>query len=309
MTTLRQALQDYLLVRRRLGFELKDDGLLLERFVCFLEQAGAVRITTELALVWAREPVGAHPSRWRERLGTVRGFARYLATLDPESEVPSKDLLPAQRPRVTPYLYTPAEIAALMRAARALPSPLRAATYETLIGLLACSGLRPGEALALDRRDVDLLIEGTLHVRAGKQRKQREVPLHQSAVRALSEYGRLRDRYLPQPATPAFFVSTRGERLTRRWFNRTYRKLIEQAGLEGRGERCRPRAHDLRHSFAVRTLLNWYRSGEDVDRQLPLLSTYLGHAKPASTYWYLQAAPELFALVGQRLDRLAEVLP
>lgn len=308
MTSLRQALHDYLAIRRRLGFELKDDGRLLEQFVCFLEQAGAARVTTELALIWARQPIGAHPSRWRERLGIVRGFARYLATLDPGSDVPATDLLPAHRPRVTPYLYSPAEIAALMGAARGLASPLRAATYETLIGLLACSGLRPGEALALDRGDVDLA-EGTLHVRAGKQRRQREVPLHESAVRALSEYARLRDRRSPRPATPAFFVSTQGKRLSRRWFNRTYSELIERAGLEGRGERCRPRPHDLRHSFAVRTLLDWHRAGVDVDRKMPLLSTYLGHVKPASTYWYLQAAPELLQLVSQRLERVPEVLP
>ena len=147
-----------------------------------------------------------------------------------------------------------------------------------------------------------------MQVRAGKQRRQREVPLHESAVRALTEYARLRDRHSPKPATPAFFVSTRAERLSRRWFNRTYNALIERAGLEGRGERCRPRPHDLRHSFAVRTVLDWHRAGVDVDRKMPLLSTYLGHVKPASTYWYLQAAPELLQLVSQRLERVPEVL-
>ena len=276
MTSLRQAVRDYLLIRRRLGFELTNDARLLEQFVDFLEQAGAVQISSELALAWARLPVGAHPHWWRQRLGVVRGFARYLATLDPESEVPAEDLLPAQQRRVTPYLYAPAEITALMEAARTLAPPLHAASYETLIGLLACSGLRPGETLALDRGDVDLA-EGTLHVRAGKQCKQREVPVHESAVHALKEYARLRDRRSPKPATPAFFVTPRGARLARREFNRTFRTLIERAGLEGRGERGRPRPHDLRHSFAVHTLLDWYRAGEDVDRRMPLLSTYLGH--------------------------------
>ncbi|MCA1700511.1 MAG: hypothetical protein LC790_17065, partial [Actinobacteria bacterium] len=156
MSPVRSALKDYLRIRRRLGFELEHDGRLLESFVDFLEQAGAGRITTELALMWARLPVEAHPHRWRQRLGIVRGFARHLATIDPASEVPSEDLLPAHRPRVSPYLYSPAEIAALMGAARALSPPLRAATYQTAIGLLATSGVRIGEALGLGRADVDL---------------------------------------------------------------------------------------------------------------------------------------------------------
>ncbi|MGH2804088.1 MAG: tyrosine-type recombinase/integrase, partial [Thermoleophilaceae bacterium] len=156
MTTLREALADYLRIRRRLGFEMPQDDRLLERFVEFLERAGADRITTELALAWARMPVHAHPHYWRQRLGVARGFARHLATIDPASEVPSKDLLPGTRPRVAPYIYTDAEIAALMAAARGLRPRLRAARHETLIGLLAVTGMRPGEALALDRQDVDL---------------------------------------------------------------------------------------------------------------------------------------------------------
>ena len=176
MNDLRQVLKDYLLIRRQLGYKLKADERLLENFVAFLERAGAVRITTELAVMWARLPVDARPHRWRQRLGIVRGFARYLATIDPDSEVPSKDLLPAHRPRVAPYIYSPAEITALMRAAGALTPPLRAASYRTVIGLMATTGLRLGETLDLDRQDVDLH-DGALHVRA-RQTKQREVPLH-----------------------------------------------------------------------------------------------------------------------------------
>ena len=162
MTSLRQALQDYLRIRRRLGFQLRDTKRHLEQFVDFLEQAGSERITVELAVMWARMPVDAHPHRWSQRLSIVRGFARYLATIDPDSEVPSKDLLPAHRPRVAPYVYSPAEITALMQAAGALTPPLRAATLKTVIGLMATSGLRLGEALALDRQDVDLH-DGALH--------------------------------------------------------------------------------------------------------------------------------------------------
>jgi integrase len=174
MTPLRKALEDYLRIRRQLGYQLKLDGQLLEDFVGFLEQAGATRITTELALDWAKLPAGARPHRWRQRLGIVRAFARYLATIDPSSEVPSSDLLPARAVRVAPHVYSDAETVALIGAARALSPVLRAATFETLIGLLAAAGLRLGEALSLDRQDVDLK-SGALHVHA-KRGKQREVP-------------------------------------------------------------------------------------------------------------------------------------
>jgi integrase/recombinase XerD len=307
MTSLGDALADYLRIRRRLGFEMPQDGRLLEGFVCFLERAGAQRITTELALTWARLPVDAHPHTWRQRLGVARGFARYLATIDPASEVPSTDLLPGHRPRIAPYIYTDTEIAALIAAAGKLTPPLRAARHQTLIGLLAVTGMRPGEALGLDRDDVDLH-HGAVHVRAGKQKKQREVPLHESTVSALRGYARLRDARLPTPSTPAFFISARGRRMGRGELNQTFLKLIGEVGLEGRGARARPRVHDLRHAFAVHTLLDWYRAGEDVDRKMPLLSTYLGHVDPASTFWYLEAVPELLELISGRLGQIGEVL-
>jgi integrase/recombinase XerD len=265
MIPLGQALEDYLRIRRRLGFELKATERQLEKFVAFLEQAGAVRITTELAPMWARLPVDAHPHQWSKRLGIVRGFARYLATIDPDSEVPSKDLLPARRPRLAPYIYSPAEIGSLIAAARALTPALRAATYETVIGLMATSGLRLGEALDLDRQDVDLT-DGALHVRAAKQSKQREVPLQHSTTAALRKYARARDRHWPAPQTPAFFLNPRAGRLTRSEFDHYFAQLIGRVGLEGCGEHVRPRPHDLRHTMAVRTLLGWYHAGEDVDR-------------------------------------------
>jgi integrase/recombinase XerD len=307
MISLRAALQDYLRIRRRLGFEMPQDGRLLEGFVEFLERAGAERITTELALAWARMPVHAHPHYWRQRLGVARGFARHLATIDPSSEVPSKDLLPATRQRVAPHIYSPPEIAALIDAARGLRPPLRAARHETLIGLLAVTGMRPGEALALDRPDVDLG-HGVVHVRAGKQKKQREVPLHDTTISALREYARQRDARCPTPGTPAFFISARGGRLARSELNQTFTKLVREVGLEGRGARGRPRPHDLRHTLAVRTLLEWLQAGEDIDRRMPLLSTYLGHVDPASTYWYLEAVPELLELISRRLEQLPEML-
>ena len=301
MTDLRSVMNDYLAVRRQLGFELKEPGRRLENYVSFMERVGSEHVTSELALLWATS-VSAHPYTWRRRLGVVRGFARYLTTIDPDSEVPSEDLLRAGLPRVAPYLYSPGEIEALMAAACGLTPRLRAATFEALIGLLAVSGLRRGEALGLDRADVNLR-DGALHVRAAKQNKQREVPLHDSTTRALADYSRLRDRHLPEPTAPAFFVSVSGTRLSGGAFNGTFAKLIRQVGLEGAGERARPRAHDLRHSFAVRTLIDWYQAEENIDAKLPLLSTFLGHVDPVSSYWYLQASPELLALARDRLER------
>lgn len=301
MTDLRCALSDYLIVRRRLGFALTEAGQDLERFVEFMDRAGAEHVTSELALSWATS-VPAHPNRWRRRLGVVRSFARYLSTIDPQTQIPSEDLLTASLPRVAPYLYSEAEIAALMRAASALSPRLRAATFQTLIGLMAVSGLRAGEALGLDRAAVDLH-DGLLNVRSGKWGRQREVPLHETTIRALREYSQLRDRLVPQPATAAFFVSDRGSRLTANTFNRWFVKLIKQVGLEGAGQRGRPRPHDIRHTFAVRTLIDWYQADENINAKLPLLSTILGHADPASTYWYLQASPELLALARDRLER------
>jgi integrase/recombinase XerD len=298
--TLREALADYLRLRRQLGFEMPQDGRLLQGFVEFLEQAGAERITTKLALEWARMPAGVHPHYWRQRLSVVRGFARHLATIDPASEIPSKDLLPGHRPRIAPYIYTDQQIAALIAAAGRLSPRLRAARHQTLIGLLAVTGMRPGEALALDRDDVDLR-HGLVHVRAGKQKKQREVPLHPSTIRALHpstiralrDYARLRDARFPTPTTPAFFIGARGRRVPRGELNRTFAQLVGEVGLDGCGARARPRPHDLRHALAVRTLLDWFEAGENIDRRLPLLSAFLGHVEPASTFWYLEAVPGL----------------
>jgi integrase/recombinase XerD len=306
MSPLRQALDDYLRIRRQLGFDLAGPERQLNQFVGFLERSGAERITTELALTWAQLPGDAHPYWCKRRLGVVRGFARYLATVDPDSDVPPQCLLIARRVRIAPYIYSSAEIAALMAAAALLTPPLRAASLQTVIGLIATTGLRAGEALGLDRVDVDLA-DGAVHVRA-RQPKQREVPLHLTTTTALRRYARIRDRHQPAPESPAFFLNTRSGRLSKAEFNRQFAKLIRQIGLEGAGERARPRPHDLRHTLAVRTLIDWRRAGENVDRRIPELSTFLGHADPASTYYYLQAVPELMATVSVRLEQFGEVL-
>ena len=308
MSELRAAVDDYLTLRRALGYSLKRDGHMLPDFVAYLEATGADSVTTALALAWAVQPSSAHPHWWHQRLGIVRGFARYLNTINPLNEVPPADLLPAHRTRITPYLYSDDEIAGLLAAAGALSPAFRAATYETLVGLVVVTGLRIGEAIGLDRNDVDLE-EGSVIVRRAKFGKTREVWLHDSTIDALRAYTRSRDQRWPVAPTPRFFVSARGTALESGIVHYTFRRLVCAAQLEGRGARCRPRPHDLRHSFAVRTLLAWYRAGVDVEARLPLLSTHLGHIKPASTYWYLQAAPELLAIAGQRLENVLGELP
>jgi integrase len=301
MSALHAELDRYLAIRRSVGFKLARAELLLADFCRYLETIGADTITTDNAFAWASLPPNGSASWWGQRLSVVRAFARHLHAIDPIHEVPPAGLLPASTHRAVPYLYSDADIAALMAAARELRSPLRAATFETLIGLLAVSGLRIGEALRLDRGDVDLH-DGVLRIRQTKFGKSREVPLHPSTVAALSAYAGRRDQLCPRPRHPAFFVSVAGTRVLYCNFHLGWLDLVRRAGLEPRSARCRPRPHDVRHSFAVRTLLGWYRDGLDVGAHMPLLSTYLGHVHPANTYWYLSAAPELLSLVAARLD-------
>lgn len=302
MSELRQALEDYLAIRRALGYKLRRAGLLLADFVAFQETHQTDTITIDAALAWATLPPHGSPAWWAHRLSAVRTFARHLHAIDPSHQVPPPGLLPTRNPRATPYLYSEADIAALMTTARDLRSPLRAATFETLIGLLAVSGLRIGEALRLDRDDVDL-IDGVLTIRLSKFGKSREVPIHPSTVDALATYARHRDQ-LCQPVDQAFFVSTTGRRLRYDTAHRGWLELVRRAGLLPRSATCRPRPHALRHSFAVRTLIGWYQHDVDVQANMPTLSTYLGHVHPGSTYWYLSAAPELLHLVADRLQPL-----
>jgi integrase len=304
MSGLRRSLEQYLTIRRALGFKLAGEGRLLADFVSFADQAGIHTLTTEVALAWATLPPQGSPGWLARRLRAVRGFARYLQTLDPATEIPPADLLPARSGRATPYLYSDAEIVALMAAAPQLAPPLRAATFETLIGLLAVTGLRIGEAMRLDRDDIDWSNQ-LLSVRDSKYGKSRQVLLHRSTLDALGSYGERRDRLCRRPQAPSFFVSTRGTRLVHSTIYPSFRSLLRQAGLAQRSSSCRPRVHDLRHSFAVKTLLGWYRDGDDVSVRMPLLSTYLGHVDPAATYWYLSAAPELLALAAERLELAA----
>lgn len=300
MTALRRALAAYLRTRRALGFKLKRDGELLPQFVAYLDARGASFVTTSAAIAWAAQPRDATPQWWAKRLAVARGFAKYLQTIEPRTEVPSPDHLPLRHTRSAPYVYAAADITSLLQAADTLKAPLRTATYKTLLGLLAVTGMRVGEAVALDERDVDRR-RAVIVIRKTKFDKSREVPLHASTLEALDRYRRLRDRLSSRRSSSSFFVSTVGSRLIYNNVHETFLRLVYAAGLHKR--RPRPTIHDLRHTFAIHTVLDWYRAGVDVEARLPLLSTYLGHVGPSSTYWYLTAVPELLEAATLRLER------
>jgi integrase len=302
LSGLRESAAEYLAVRRALGYRLEGTERLLGQFIDYLEAAGADRITVEHALAWATLPgAGEH---WHAlRLGAVRGFARYLHEVDPRIEVPAADVLPDRPRRAVPYLYTDEEILRLIAATTSvLRVPHKQATFRTLVGLLIATGMRIGEAIALDGADFYADI-GTLVVRNGKFGKSRELPLHQTTTHALSSYLARRDRPRPVGPTEALLLSTVGTRLWMADVQTVFRALRARAGLAPRSAACRPRWHDMRHSFAVRTLLDAYRTDGDPAPKIAALSTYLGHVNPGKTYWYLQAAPELMQLAGQRLER------
>lgn len=299
MSALATAVDEYLRTRQALGFKLKFAAPTLRRFVTFLESRSMTRVTTELAVEWACQPAGAPPAHWARRLGVVRRFARYHQASDPQTEIPSADLLPFRWVRKPPYIYTDNDISALIDAARALSGRVRPKTYPTLIALLAATGLRVSEALCLQRRDCDLK-EAVLFVRQTKFRKSRLVPLHASTAEALERYSAEISKVFPHATT--LLVSPHGKALRYTVVLSNFRFLLRRVGLPPQGDPRRPLPHGLRHTFAVRTLLGWYRAGVNVERELPLLATYLGHTHIAYTYWYLSATPELLRLAAERLE-------
>jgi integrase len=299
--------QDYLAYRRGLGFKLKGAGQVLLRFAEYADRNGhRGALTIELVLRWVRLPADASAVYLATRLQALRGFAKYRAIFDPDTEVPPSNLLVARYRRPTPYIYTEDEIAALMAAARQLPpqTSLRPHTYATLFGLLACTGLRVSEALNLIRSDVDWH-QGLLTIRQTKFRKSRLVPLHPSATDMLKDYAQLRDRFHPAAATEAFFITFRGTPLQLPTVGGVFGHLRKQLDWSARAGR-RPRVHDLRHTFACRRLIRWYEEGADLEHAITSLSTYLGHAHVTHTYWYLTAVPDLLGLATTRFERFAE---
>ena len=301
MSALHDSLAEYLAVRRALGYKLEGTERLLGQFLDYLEANGADRITVEHALAWALLP--GRGQHWHAmRLGAVRGFARYLHEVDPRVEVPAADLVPDKSGRAIPYLYTDEQIAALMQAAGTLRIAHKTATFQTLFGMLAATGMRVGEAVGVDRSDFDI-DAGALTVRNAKFGKSRELPLHPTTTRALTRYLARRDRPQPVGATEALLLSSVGTRLWMSDVQTCFRTLRSRAGILPRSAACRPRLHDMRHSFAVNTLLDAYRTDGDPASRVAELSTYLGHVNPGKTYWYLHAAPELLELAGGRLQR------
>jgi integrase/recombinase XerD len=305
MKTLDRHLGDYLTLRRQLAFKFYLEGSYLRGFVGFAREQGARFITVKLALKWATLPGNITQKQRARRLGVVRGFAEYLGALDARNEVLSPKLLPARAFRPEPYLYSEKQVEQLIGAARKIAPghKIKGLTLSTVLGLLAVTGMRVGEALALDLADIDFA-QALLTLRRSKGNKSRLVPLHATTVQALKRYARLRDKLYPQPVSSAFFVWEGGARLRYQVAWEWFREAACQAGLRQLGGgRGGPRIHGLRHCFAVRTLLNWYRRDVDVDAHLPELATFLGHAHVTDTYWYVSAVPELLALATRRWER------
>ena len=301
MSDLRRHVDDYLALRRALGFKLEHEGHVLPKLATYLGQKGSPVLTAELAVAWAQLPRHASAITWSHRLVAARGFATYLRAIDPRTQVPPRHVFGTGSRRPRPYLWSDAEIRALLQAARGLRPPLRAATYEAFFGLLAATGMRLGEATGLARSDVDLT-KGVITIKEPKFGRTRLVPLHPSTTAALISYSARRDRLCPDAKrrTGTFFVSGVGTPLLASSVHWTFSTLTTSIGL--RTATLRPRIHDLRHSFAVRTLVELYDLGADVTAGLLVLSNYLGHVDPKGTYWYLSATPELMALAAARLE-------
>jgi len=301
--SLRTWAEQYLAMRRGLGFKLRQDGRLLLDFADRLDHAGHRSVTVAEAVAWATQPEGISAAHRKRRLAIVRGFARYLAAFDPDCQIPPAGLLPGRAHRPTPYHYSVKEVAAVVHAADTIAAPLPSATMQTLISLLAASGLRVGEALALDRSDVN---EHTSAVTVtGKNDQTRLVPLHPTTAAMLARYAVRRDRLCPNPISPGFFLTATGRRVQHRGVHQIFTRLLTAADIHTPPGRRRPRIHDLRHTFTVNVLIDWYQTGVDVAARLPVLSAFLGHTSPESTFWYLQATPQLLALAAHRLDAAA----
>lgn len=311
MNTLRQAVEDYLSLRRSMGFKLRKAGNGLRSFVTFMEERHATYITQELALAWAQLPVNVQPVSWAKRLIFVRAFARYRSAFDPRTQVPATRLLPFRGKRIRPYLYSDDEIRDLLQATLQMPfrverSALRPLTFYCLFGLLFVSGMRVSEARNLELQDVDLTT-GIVTIRGTKFGKSRLVPLDASTCKVLADYIAQRNlHWNDRPISSYLFVSNRGHRLDIAEIRRLFATLSRQTGLRGPADRQGPRLHDMRHTFAVRALVRWYQSGEDPERRMPVLSTYLGHVDVADTQWYLTGSPELMREAMSRLEQLWE---
>lgn len=298
----------YVQMRHAMGYKLRQHGPLLMDFVKYLDATGATYLTSKIAVEWASLPVDGAPGWWHARLGVVRAFAQYLQAFDPQTQVPEAALLPDGPHRVRPYIFSDQDLQRVLRAADQLTPGFRALTYRTYISLVSVTGMRRSEATGLDCSDMDWE-QGVLTIREAKFHKWRQLPLHPSTIDALWKYALARELKFPSPQHPAFFLSTRGTRLLADNASQVFTLLVSRSDMPVLDRRHQQHLHDLRHSFAVKTLQGWYRSGADPGPLLPLLSTYLGHQDPAATYWYLSATPELMGLVSERVRSYLQEQP
>ena len=313
--SLQRRIDDYLAERRRLGFQLRARDTFLAgfaRFVASRHHRGP--LTVEIMTQWVRQGKGGQgsPGTWARRLAKLRHFIGYLKQFEPQTEIPEASIFGPEPGRVAPHIYREEEIVELLAAARRLGprASLRPATYETLFGLMASTGLRVSEAIHLHDADVDLK-QAMLTVRQTKFAKSRQLPLHPSTVEALARYRRQRARHVPTTADSPFFIGSRGRRLGQplgeRQAHRVFNALRDSLAWVNRGAHEAPRLHELRHAFAVRRVMLWHTEGTNVDQMMLALSTYMGHAEIFYTYWYLTAVPELMALAGERFERFADL--
>jgi len=296
--------RDYLAKRRALGFALRTQGPQLLQFARYADRQGSRgALTLELAVRWARLPKDVSPCWWAHRLKIVRPFAKFRAAFDPRTEIPPNRYLGRGYQRATPYIYSAAELHALITAARQLrpPGGLRPLTYETLLGLLACTGLRISEALRLRQADVDW-DRGVITVHQSKFKQSRLVPLHRSAVRALKHYSHVRNQRV---GADHFFVTERGQPLPASTVRGVFRGLVRSSVQRADSRQHHPRLHDLRHAFATWRLASWSAQRKPLDQAITFLAKYLGHQRVTDTYWYLSGVPELFCRVGRRFEHFA----
>lgn len=303
MKSLDHAIDEYLALRRALGFKLIEYGKCLHEFAAFLKANGSAHISSKLAVEYATRCQDEKPVSWTRRLGIIRGFARFRIGADPKTEIPPVGLLTFRSQRAQPYVYSQDEIRHLLEAALKIESPhvLQPHTYHCLFGLLAVSGLRLGEAINLQPQDLNWS-EGVLTIRDAKFGKTRLVPLHSSTIAVLRDYADLRERTFSGRELPSFFVTTRGTKLEKANLSRIFRELSRQIGIRKPGVRNGPRLHDFRHRFAIETMLRWYRHGQSVPQRMPVLSTYLGHGNVSGTYWYLSSTPELLVVASKLIE-------
>lgn len=308
--------ENYLSERRRLGYGLRTTGYSVISFARYIDTLNSQEpLTVEIMADWARQDQGntGNPSTWARRLKNLRSFCRYLKQFEPRTEVPDDSIFGRIGQRLAPHIYSEQEIIDLLAAAHNLGSfipGLRGATYETLFGLIASSGLRVSEAVHLLDTDVDLK-SGMLTIRQTKFAKSRHVPLHPSTVEVLQRYRSQRNLSIEVTDDTTFFIGTRGRHLGHgldlRQVHRVFIGLRDQLGWINRGAHNGPRIHDLRHTFVVRRMLLWHAQGLDVDQQMLALSTYVGHAMVTNTYWYLTGIPELMAVAAERFESFTQM--